>query len=83
MPAIDYTGRFHACGRSTSKDSRAAIGFPIQASRVNTAQRFAEKMILELLPGWVCGVVRLEKDGRLIHTWVLRRTSRRMPAGGK
>ena len=80
MPAIDYTGRFYARGKSTSKEGRAGIGFPIKASRASTAMRFAEKMILELLPGWTCGVVRLQENGRVIHTRIVRRTAGK-PAG--
>ena len=73
MPAIDYTGLFHARGVSTAKDSTAAIGFPIKASRTSTSRRFANKIILEWLPGWEVGTVVLSKNRKRVDSWVLRR----------
>lgn len=73
MPGIDYNGDFYVHARSTAKGSRAAIGFPVKASRVSTALRFAEKTVLHLLPGWTRGTVRLMKYGTCLHTRVLIR----------
>jgi hypothetical protein len=73
MPSIDYSGPYHARAVATDKDSRAGIGFPIKASGVGPAMRFADKMIVELLPGWTVGTVRLTKHGTVIRTWILRR----------
>ena len=79
MPAIDHTGQYHVRAVATAKGSTAAIGFPIKASRVSTARRFADKMILELLPGWTRGRVTLVKDGQRVLAWVLSRSA----AGGE
>lgn len=73
MPTIDDTGRFHARGVCTDKGKCGAVGFPIRTSRASTAKRFANKMILELLPGWQCGTVVLKKDGERVDTWTLRK----------
>lgn len=71
MPAIDYSGDFHVY--ATAKGSRAAISFPVKASRVSTALRFAEKTVLTFLPGWTRGTLRLMKYGKCLHTRVLVR----------
>ena len=73
MPSINYTGRFYAKGSCTSKGCHAALGFPIKASRATTARRFADKMLLDLLPGWTTGTVRLTRDGLHIDAWLLTR----------
>lgn len=73
MPTIDYAGRFHARGACFDKGSRAALGFPIKASRSSTARNFANKEILELLPGWGHGRVLLTNDGKFLDSWILRR----------
>jgi hypothetical protein len=85
MPQIDYDGRFYVKAVSAANDSRAAIGFPVKASRVSTAMRFADKMIPRLLPGWSSGTVRLSTNGRVLHTWVLRmnRGEQSTDAGGE
>ena len=73
MPSIDYKGRFYAKGSCTSKGCHAALGFPIKASRATTARRFANTTLLELLPGWTVGTVRLTRDGLFVASWILKR----------
>ncbi|KKN38354.1 hypothetical protein LCGC14_0754290 [marine sediment metagenome] len=73
MPTMDSTGLFYARGVPTAKGSRAALGFPIRASRASTARRFADKMILELLPGWDTGVVALTRNAKRVDSWLLKR----------
>ena len=77
MPAIDYTGLFHARAVSTAKGTTGALGFPIKASRPVTAKRFANRTILELLPGWKVGTVVLNKNRKRVDSWVLRRADAR------
>lgn len=73
MPAIDYTGDFYTRGVCTGKGSRGAIGFPIKASTAGVARRFANKMILKLLPGWDHGTVVLTQNGKRVMAWILSR----------
>ncbi len=79
MPSIDYGGKFFVVARSTAKRSRAAIRFPIKASRLSTARRFADRQVLDLLPGWTCGPVRLMRGQKCVDAWVLRRDPRGNP----
>ena len=76
MPSIDYEGKFHVHARSTAKDSTAAISFPVKASRLSTAMRFAEKTVLTLLPGWTRGMVRLVRRGKVCDSRVLDRETK-------
>ena len=73
MPSIDYTGRFYARGVCTDKGARGALGFPVKAARASTARRFADKEILDMLPGWERGTVVLLKDGKRVDSWILIR----------
>lgn len=52
MPSIDPRGQYrvHALDRSNGK--RASIRFPVKASSLKVAERFAVKMVPVLLPGW-------------------------------
>jgi len=75
MPAIDHNGRFHAYGRCTDKGKTGALGFPIKASRQSTARRFADAMLLKLLPGWGRGQVVLTRNGKRVECWTLSRSN--------
>ena len=70
MPSIDYSGRYHSRARSFDG---GAIGLPIKANSDAVAIRFADKMTLELLPGWVVGSVVIQKDGEFIECHTLTR----------
>ena len=73
MSAIDYSGRFHARGVCTDKGSSGALGFPIKASTLQAARDFANQTILDLLPGWGCGSVRILEDGKFVESYLLER----------
>lgn len=76
MPAIDHHGKWHVKARS---NTTAAIGFPISAARLSTARRFAERMVLELLPGWVRGRLWLTRNRKPAVSWVLHRQTTDAP----
>lgn len=65
MPAIDYSGAY----RAKARQGQAAIAFPIKASRMEIAARYANKMVLKLLPGFTHGTVVLE-DKKSGERWV-------------
>ena len=73
MPAIDYSGAYHVAARSTVSGSRAAISFPIKASRTATAKRFAEREVLRMLPGWTMGHLSISRNGTWLESWLLAR----------
>ena len=73
MPTVDHSGRFHARGVCTDKDSRGALGFPIKASTLKAARNFASREILEMLPGWNRGTGVMFKDGKRVESYRLIR----------
>ena len=75
MPSIDYLGDYRVEAFSTAKDSRAAIRFAVRASSSKVAKRFADKMVLAMLPGWTIGAVSLRKHKVIVHSWTLSRKS--------
>lgn len=77
MPSIDYDGAYCVHAESTARDSRAAIRFPVKASSSKVAKRFAEKMVLAMLPGWTVGAVSLMKHKVVVWSWLLTRKEER------
>ena len=70
MPSIDYQGRYFAIGKST--ESTACIRFPVKASTPQAAKNFADRTVLELLPGWERGYVTIKKGKKLTSHYLVR-----------